>query len=386
MKKIGILGGGQLALMLFCVFERLKKIYPEFRKYELWFLDKPGCSISKVTKNVKFGDFKNYNDVYRFGKPMNFITFEIESINVDALFALEGMGKPVFPQPNVIHLIQDKGLQRQFYKDKNIPTADFTLYENNLDIITDVYQGLEYPFMVKLRKDGYDGKGVEKIRSENDLPKLFEAPSLVESFVPIKKELSVIVARSQDGHISWYEPVEMNFDTKANVLDTQIAPADISKQIAEEAVKLAIDVAEALQIVGLLAVELFVTEDDTLLVNEVAPRPHNSGHHTIETTNCSQFEQWIRMVVGLEHGDTTLLRESVLINILGSGEISGLAKWLNIEKILALSHVHVTNYLKDTCKPKRKMGHVVIKGPDGEVRRRKVKLVKEELRVVALIK
>lgn len=384
MKKIGVLGGGQLGLMLHYDWEKfLHKV--DSQEYELWFLGKKNCPISKVTDHFKEGDYENYADVMQFGMTMDIITIEIEKVSVQALYELEKMGKHVYPQPRVIELIQDKGLQKKLYKESGIPTAEYTIYEDEVSILQDITPEYVYPFVQKARKGGYDGGGVKIIRSEKDLIKLFTVPSIVEEFIHMDKELSVIVMRTDDGRLQCYDPVEMEFDPEANILKSQIAPALISDEVAQEAEELAMKVADILEIVGILAVELFLTPDGRLLVNEVAPRPHNSGHHTRETTECSQYEQLLLMITGHEYGNTDLKQASILLNILGEGKESGLAQWIGLTTLI-LEDVYVTSYYKETCKPGRKMGHVVITGPDDEVRKEKVGLVKEKLHVVALIK
>jgi 5-(carboxyamino)imidazole ribonucleotide synthase len=318
--------------------------------------------------------------VYDFGKDKDLITIEIENVNIEALKALEKEGKKVYPQPHIIELIQDKGTQKMFYQRNNIPSPDFFLVENKKKISK--YADY-FPFFQKLRTGGYDGKGVTKLVSPHHLDKAFEAPSVLERLVDFDKELSVIVARSESGEVKCFPVVECEFNPEANLVEYLFSPADIKKTVEKEAIKIATNVAEKLGIVGLLAVELFLTKDGKILVNEVAPRPHNSGHHTIEANVTSQFEQHLRAILNLPLGDTSIVRAGVMVNLLGDFGHEGTAIYQGMEDVLKFSGVYIHLYGKATTKPFRKMGHATIVDTDILKAKQKAKLVKNTLKIIA---
>ena len=302
-KKVGVLGGGQLGLML------LQAAIDWNLNVKI--LDAADAPCAAIAPEFVEGSLQDYEAVYQFGQDVEVLTIEIEKVNVEALEALEQEGKKVFPQPHVIRLIQDKRTQKQFYRDHGLPTADFILTEDRKDVRnhTDFL-----PAFHKLGRDGYDGKGVQRIASPADFEKAFDAPGLLEKAVDFEKELAVIVARNEKGEVATFPTVEMVFHPEANLVEYLFAPADISEKIEKKAEELAKKTAQAIGIVGLLAVEMFLTKDGQVLINEVAPRPHNSGHHTIRANFTSQFEQHWRAILNLPLGDTTA---STLIGGLG---------------------------------------------------------------------
>ncbi|MFM7386601.1 MAG: 5-(carboxyamino)imidazole ribonucleotide synthase, partial [Bacteroidota bacterium] len=292
---------------------------------------------------------------------------------------LEQEGCKVYPQPLVLELIRDKGLQKQFYQDNGIPTAEFALWEEGQDIPS----GFSRPFVQKLRRGGYDGKGVKVMRSDSEWNKRFTEPSILEAMVPFVKELSVIVARNANGEIAYFDPVECEFNAEANLVEFQFSPADISQEIASKAQEIAKEIISKLDMVGLLAVEFFLTEAGELLVNEMAPRPHNSGHHTIECCYTSQFEQHLRAVLNLPLGDTGLIMPGAMLNVVGEKGFEGPAVYVGLEEVLKLPGVYVHLYGKTNTKPFRKMGHVTILGRNLEEIKSKVTVVKHHLRCIS---
>ncbi len=370
--KIGILGGGQLGRMLI----------QNAVNYNLNIsvLDPDGNAPCKNICNFTKGSITDYDTVYKFGKDKDVITIEIENVNIEALKQLEKEGKKVFPQPEIIELIQDKGLQKMFYQRNNIPSADFFLTENKEQIAK--YADF-FPFFQKLRKGGYDGKGVTKLVNPNNLDKAFNEPSVLERLVNFDKELSVIVARSESGECKCFPVVECEFNPQANLVEFLFSPANIKKNIEKDAISIATQVAEKLNIVGLLAVEMFLTKDGTVLVNEIAPRPHNSGHHTIEANVVSQFEQHWRAILNLPLGDTSIVKPGVMINLLGEMGYEGSAKYEGMEDVMKFGGVYIHLYGKANTKPFRKMGHVTIVDDDLVKAKQKAKTVKQLLKVVA---
>lgn len=373
-KKIGILGGGQLGKML------IQKGM-DFN-LDIYVLDPDSSAPCKnYTPHFVKGDFKNFDDVYHFGKKLDLITIEIENVNVEALKKLQQEGKEVFPQPEIIEMIQDKGSQKIFYQTNSIPTPDFFLIENK----SQIEKYIDYlPFFQKLRKGGYDGKGVKKIANKNYIASAFDEPSVLERMVDVDKEISIIVARNQSGEIKTFPPVESVFNPIAHLVDYLICPANVSKSIVQQAEQIARKIAEQLQLVGLLAIEYFVTKDGKLLVNEMAPRVHNSGHHTIEACVTSQFEQHWRAILNFPLGDTTLIRPAVMINLLGSEGFEGNAHYIGIDIALKYSGVYPHLYGKKQVKPYRKMGHINITDKTLSAALQKAKKIKEIVKVTAI--
>lgn len=377
--RLGVLGGGQLGKMMALAAGN-------------WHLPFFALDTSRDFPAGPFctgfteGNFNDYGDVYRFGKTVDALTIEIEHVNIEALFQLEQEGLVIHPKPAALQIIKDKGLQKQFYVENGIPTADFELFENESAVREAVAQKKwALPFVQKSRTDGYDGRGVSVIRTEKDLAeKLLPGDCLLEEMVPIEKEIAVVVARNKRGEIAAFPPVEMLFDPDANLVTFLACPARISPEIAAVAESLGRTTIEAYDICGLLAVELFLTTDQQLLVNEVAPRPHNSGHHTIESCYTSQFEQHIRGVLDLPLGSTRLkVPAAVMLNLLGEPGCEGPAIYENMDQCLGMEGVYVHLYGKATTKPFRKMGHVTVLGETPEVAMEKALEVRALLKVKA---
>ena len=370
--QLGVLGGGQLGRMLI----------QETINYDVHVhsLDPDvNAPCKDVAHSFTIGSLNDFDTVYQFGKDKDVLTVEIENVSIEALEKLESEGVKVFPQPRVLKIIRDKGLQKQFYADNNIPTPDFYLVENKKDINKYI---TEFPFMQKMRTGGYDGKGVTPLRSESDLTTAFEVPSVLEKFVDFQKELSVIVARNENGDTKVYPTVECEFSPEANLVEFLFSPADVSADIEIAAEKLAIDIIDKLGMVGILAVELFLTKSGELLVNEIAPRPHNSGHHTIECNVTSQFEQHMRSVLNLPLGDTRIIQPGVMINLLGEKGYQGSAIYQGLEEAIALSGVKPHIYGKEETKSFRKMGHITIVAPTLEEAKVTGRKVKDMVKVV----
>jgi 5-(carboxyamino)imidazole ribonucleotide synthase len=348
--KLGILGGGQLGRML--IQEAVNF------NIHISVLD-PAVSApcADLANNFVVGNFNDYQTVLDFGKTVDVLTIEIEHVNIEALEELERLGKKVFPTPQALRTIQDKGLQKQFYKAHDIPTAPFHLIDNAEDALLFKEQG---PFMQKLRKGGYDGKGVTPLRTEAEFNGAFNAPSVLEEFVPFVKELAVIVARNESGEIATFPLVEMEFNPEANLVEFIFSPANVSIDIENNAKKIASDIANKLEHVGLLAIELFLTEDGTVLVNEIAPRPHNSGHHTIEACFVSQYGMHLRAILNMPLGSTGLRTPAVMINLLGEKGFEGKARYENIEEVLHTEGAYIHLYGKEDTKSFRKMGHITV--------------------------
>jgi len=370
--KIGLLGGGQLGRMLiqsgidFNI--QFSVLDPD--------VSAPCANISKFTH----GKLTDFQTVVDFGKECDLITIEIENVNVAALKELVKQGKKVYPQPDVIELIQDKRTQKEFYKKHNIPTADFILTADKKEVRANKHF---LPAVNKLGKEGYDGRGVQIIRSEEDLSKAFDAPSLLEKLIDFEKEIAVIVARNEKGEIKSYPAVEMVFHPQANLVEYLFSPAQIPDAVALQADSIAKSVIQKLNMIGLLAVEMFVTKDGQVVVNEVAPRPHNSGHQTIEANVTSQYEQHLRAILNLPLGDTTTLLASAMVNLLGEENYSGDAVYQGMEDVMKVDGAHVHLYGKMKTKPFRKMGHVTIVDGDMESLKKKVNFVKQTLKVIA---
>lgn len=373
MKKVGILGGGQLGRMLIQAATDWN--------LDIHILDGNPAAPCKDTATVfEVGSITDYDTVYNFGKTVDLLTIEIENVNVDALEQLEKEGLKVFPQPSIVRIIKDKRLQKQFYQTHNIPTSPFILTDNKAEIVknTDFL-----PAFNKLGTGGYDGRGVVHLKSAADLDKAFEAPSLLEKAIDIEKELSVIVARNENGELTAFPPVELVFDPKYNLVDYLLSPAQISEEVAQKAIEISKNVMNAFGMIGILAVELFYTKSGEILVNEVAPRPHNSGHHSIEANITSQFQQHLRAVLNFPLGDTSILIPAAMINILGAEGHTGDAHYENLDELLRESGVFVHLYGKKITKPSRKMGHFTIVNKDVNTLQSKVEELKHTLKVVA---
>ncbi|MCJ8208876.1 5-(carboxyamino)imidazole ribonucleotide synthase [Mucilaginibacter sp. RS28] len=371
--RLGILGGGQLGRMLIqqaINYNVTVKVLDPDR-------DAP---CKKLCDEFVVGSLSDYETVYNFGKKVDLLTIEIEKVNVDALEQLEREGVAVYPQPRVIRLIQDKGLQKQFFKENEIPTAEFQIISSLADLQN---SHIPFPYIQKLRKDGYDGKGVYKVVDESYLDRAFTDPSLIERWVDFEKEIAVIVARNENGECKTFPMVEMEFNPEANLVEFLISPSTLPFEIQQEAEEIAKDIASKLKIVGLLAVEMFLDKHGRILVNELAPRPHNSGHHTIEGNVVSQFEQHLRAIFNQPLGDTNAISNGIMINLLGEAGYEGPAVYQGIEKALKLPGVYIHLYGKALTKPFRKMGHVTIVDTDREKAIERARHVQNILKVVS---
>ena len=375
--KVGILGGGQLGKML---------LY-NTRKFDIYtcVLDPNPDAPCKLACNEFFvGDLMDFDTVFEFGKKVDTLTIEIENVNVDALDALEKEGIKVYPSAETLATIQNKAKQKLFYVDHNLPTADFRRYA----YIDELKRAVEHnvqplPFVWKSAQFGYDGKGVKIVRTITDLDELPNVECIAETLVPFKKELAVTVARTPDGEVKAYPVVEMEFHPEANQVEYVLCPARISENITKKAELVALKTAAAFHHVGLLAVELFLTENDEILINEVAPRPHNSGHQTIEASYTSQFEQHLRAVLNLPLGETKNKVSGVMVNLVGAEDYQGAVVYENIEKILKLNGVTPHIYGKKETRPFRKMGHVTIVHPEIKEARAIAQQVKETIKVIS---
>lgn len=370
--KLGILGGGQLGRML--IQSGIDFNIP------FSVLDPDGHAPCSSLVEFHHGKLTDFDTVMKFGNECDIITIEIENVNTLALKALAKQGKKVYPQPDVIELIQDKRSQKVFYKDCDIPTAEFILVENS----SDVKKREDYlPAVNKLGKEGYDGRGVQILRSRADIDKAFDAPGLLEKLIDFEKEISVIVARNAHGEIKTFPAVEMVFHPEQNLVEYLFAPAEISKAVEVSADRIARQIVHELNMVGLLAVEMFVTKDGYVLVNEIAPRPHNSGHQTIEANVTSQYEQHLRAILGLPLGDTSLILPSAMVNLLGEPGHTGPAVYNGFDEVVKVPGVHVHLYGKQITKPFRKMGHVTIVDADIHTLKQKTNFVKQTLKVIS---
>ncbi|MCL4157910.1 UNVERIFIED_CONTAM: hypothetical protein GTU68_023914 [Idotea baltica] len=333
-----------------------------------------------IATSFTTGTLTDYDTVYAFGKDKDLITIEIENVNTEALHQLQKEGKKVYPQPEVIELIKNKVKQKKFYQNNFIPTAQFVETANKQDVAS---KKNFLPFVNKLATEGYDGRGVQVIREEKDLEKAFDKPGFIEKLIDFEKEISVIAARNESGEIKTYPTVEMVFHPEHNLVEYLFSPATISQDIEEKAQTIARDVIQKLDMVGLLAIEMFVTKEGEVLVNEVAPRTHNSGHQSIEGNTTSQFEQHLRAILNLPLGATDITLPSAMVNLLGEAGFTGDAVYEGMEQILATAGVHVHLYGKKVTKPFRKMGHVTIADPDIASLKEKVKFVKAQLKIKA---
>ena len=375
--KLGILGGGQLGKMLL----------HETRKFDVQtFVLDPSDEAPCVLACNKFyqGDLSDYDTVYEFGKRVDVLTFEIELVNLKALEQLESEGVKVYPSPATLKKIQNKGFQKDFYSQHNIPTSPYKRFNTTSELKSAVNNGVvSIPFVWKLAEFGYDGFGVKVIRHQSDLDNLPDSECIAEDLVAFANELAVIVARNPSGEVVTYPVVEMEFHPEANQVEYVICPARIDEKIANEARELALKVSEAFDHVGLLAVEMFLTKDNKLLINEVAPRPHNSGHYSIEGSYTSQFENHLRAILNLPLGSTESKAAAVMVNLSGAEGHSGNVVYKNIDKVLAIPGVTPHIYGKRQTRPFRKMGHVTIVNSDMKTAREIAEKVKNTLKVIS---
>jgi len=375
--KLGILGGGQLGKML---------LY-ETRKFDVYtkILDDSDDAPSKLACNefIK-GDLLDFDDVYNFGKTVNVLTIEIERVNLDALEKLESEGVKVYPPSKALRTIQNKATQKLFYTDNEIPTAPFSRFAYTSEIKDSINNGgLSFPFVWKCAEFGYDGQGVKVIRKIEDLDGLPNVECIAEDMVPFKNELAVIVVRSASGEVVTYPVVEMEFHPEANQVEYVICPARISDEVAAKAREIALQVSNKIQQVGILAVEMFQTQDNDILVNEVAPRPHNSGHYSIEASYTNQFEQHIRAVLDMPLGNTASKVAGIMVNLVGAEGYEGDVVYENMETILKLDGVTPHIYGKKQTRPFRKMGHVTIVNENVEAARKIAEQVKNTIKVIS---
>ena len=383
--KLGILGGGQLGKMLLA----------ETRKFDIqtYVLDPSDESPCKIGCNKFFrGSLTDFDTVYNFGKLVDILTFEIELVNLEALEKLENEGLKIYPSPKTLRLIQNKGIQKEFYVQKGIPTSAFQKFKNIENLKSAVTSSLssslntscvEMPFVWKCTEFGYDGNGVKIIRNISDLENLPNVECIAEEMIAFKNELAVIVVRNSSGEVCNYPVVEMEFHPEANQVEYVICPARIDKKVARKAQQIALQVSDHFNHIGLLAVEMFQTEDDEILVNEVAPRPHNSGHHTIEACYTSQFENHLRAILNLPLGNCDSKVAGIMVNLVGAESFSGPVIYKNIEKIMAIDGVTPHIYGKKETRPFRKMGHVTIVNEDMKMARKIAEEVKNCIRVIA---
>ena len=375
--KLGILGGGQLGKML--LFDT--------RKFDIqtYVLDPSEEAPCKIACNHFFqGDLMDFETVYNFGKKVDVLTFEIELVNLEALEKLENEGKKIYPSPKTLKLIQNKGIQKTFYTDNKIPTAPYKTFKDLKKLVIDIVESkLQMPFVWKCTEFGYDGNGVKIIRTLQDVENLPNVECIAEEMVEFKNELAVIVCRSASGEIKTYPVVEMEFHPQANQVEYVICPARIDDKVAAKARAIALDVSEKFNHVGLLAVEMFQTFDDEILVNEVAPRPHNSGHYSIEASYTSQFENHLRAILDLPLGNTNSKLAGIMVNLSGAEGFSGDVVYENIEKIMSWDGVTPHIYGKKQTRPFRKMGHVTIVNEDINEARRIAEDVKNTIRVIS---
>ena len=368
--KLGILGGGQLGRMFI----------QEAINYNIHvsILDPASnAPCADSAHDFVIGDFNDFDTVLNFGRNMDVVTIEIEHVNVTALYELERLGVKVFPQPKVIELIQDKGLQKEFYQTNNIASSSYQLIDR--EVTAD-----DLPIVQKLRKGGYDGRGVVVLKEENDLASSFKnAPTVLEKLVDIQKEISVIVARNEAGEIKTFPTVELEFNSEVNLVEFIFSPASVSEKVESEAQGLAKAIADKLDIVGLLAVEMFLTKTGKVLVNEIAPRTHNSGHQSIEGNITSQFEQHLRSIINLPLGDTSITQPAVMVNLLGEPNMSGSVIYEGIEELLATPGAYLHLYGKSSTKPFRKMGHFTVLNPQLNEAKIVARRLKNVVKVVA---
>jgi len=371
--KLGILGGGQLGRMLL-------QAGLDFNLYTLILDPDENAPCRDICHEFYVGSFRDFDTVYNFGKKCDVLTIEIEHVNCDALAKLEEEGVKVYPDAKTVRTIQDKGLQKEFYQKHNIPTADFRILKDAEELKANTNF---LPAFQKLRREGYDGKGVVRLKDAADLSKGFEAPSVLEKLVDFEKEISVIVARNADGAVMAFPVVELSFHPEHNLVDSLFAPANVPYKLQRHAIEIATRVIEAFGMVGILAVEMFQTKDGQILVNEVAPRPHNSGHHTIKANYTSQYEQHLRAILNLPLGATDIQSAAVMLNLLGEPGFDGEAKYEGLQEALGVPGVYIHLYGKKYTRPARKMGHITVLGENLEQAQERAASIKNVIKVKA---
>lgn len=371
--RIGILGGGQLGRML---LQSAANYHVE--TYALESGHNPPAS--SLAQHFVEGDIKDYDTVYRFGKMVDVLTIEIEHVNLEALFKLEDEGLKIYPKPSALKIIKDKGLQKQFYTDNGIPTAEFVLTTDKADLEN---HKAFLPAAHKLRSGGYDGKGVEIIRTEADIQKAFDEPGMLEKLVDIDKEISVIVACNEAGETAVYPPVEMVFNPKYNLVDYLVSPAQLTNEQTRTARKLAMDVMTGLQSPGIFAVEMFLDKQGNILVNETAPRAHNSGHQSIEGNYSSQYDMQMRVLQNLPLGNTETILPSLMLNLIGEGGYSGPVKYAGLTEVMKIKGAYIHLYGKHETKPGRKMGHITVLSNNRDQLLQTAEKIKNTLKVIS---
>lgn len=370
---LGILGGGQLGKMLLHETSRMD--------IRTAVLDPSGFSpCTGLTQIFEVGSLKDYDTVYNFGKLCDVLTIEIEHVNVEAMAQLEKEGVKVYPSSNLLRIIQDKRIQKEFYQSHSIPTSPFFTFKSKEELLG---KELSYPCVQKSATMGYDGRGVNILRSAADLEKVGEGGGLIEDFVKNAREIAVIVARRPSGQMSCFPSVEMEFHPTANLVEFLFSPANLSAGEAEQAEQIALKVAEKMDLVGIMAIEMFITEAGEILVNESAPRPHNSGHHSIESAYTSQYEQHIRAILDLPLGSTVQRSAAVMVNLLGEADETGYVCYEGVDEVMEMEGVYVHIYGKKQTRPFRKMGHVTIVADNIEAAKEKAYKVKAHLKAKA---
>ena len=369
--KAGILGGGQLGRMLLQAAANYT--------VETYVLENDEhCPAAHLCHHFTKGDIKDFDTVYNFGKRLDVLTIEIEAVNIEALEKLESEGVKIIPKPSAIKTIKNKIRQKEFYRDNEIPSPKFLITKSKEDVKQQIHF---LPAVHKLAEGGYDGKGVQILRNEKDFDKAFDAPSVLEKMVDIKKEIAIIVAINEKGDVAIYPSAEMIFDPVLNLLDYQVSPANIPEKVLWKAEAIALKLVKTFASAGLFAVEMFIDKDDNVWVNETAPRVHNSGHHTIEANYCSQYDMLWRIMLQLPLGNTDAILSSSLVNIIGAEGFSGEAKYEGLDEVLQMENVFVHLYGKTQTKPGRKMGHVTIINKDRQDLTHKANKIKHTLRV-----
>ena len=375
--KLGILGGGQLGRMLLT----------ETQKFDIHtsILDSnKNAPCAEICNHFEVGNLLDFDAVYNFGKTVDVLTIEIENVNIDALDKLEEEGLTIYPKPKNLRIIQSKASQKNFYFDNKIPTAAFSHFAYLEELVMCLESGIiNFPFVWKAARFGYDGNGVKVVRNFADLESLPNVECITEQLIPFKNELAVIVARNTEGETKTYPVVEMEFHPEANQVEYVICPARINKSVAKKAQEVALKVVEKLDFIGLLAVEMFQTETNEILVNEVAPRPHNSGHYSIEASYTNQFEQHLRSILNLPLGNTESKVAGIMVNLVGEEGFSGNVIYQNLNNILKIDGVTPHIYGKKETRPFRKMGHVTIVDKDIDKARKIAQKVKETIRVIS---
>lgn len=373
MLKVGILGGGQLGRMLL-------QAAANYTVQTFVMESDPNCPAAHLCHHFVEGDIRNFEDVYQFGKNLDALTIEIESVNEDALERLELEGVKIYPRPSTLRILKNKIAQKEFYRNQQIPSSDFVTTQTRAEL----NQYLSFlPAVHKIASGGYDGRGVEILRKQTDLPRAFDAPAVLEKMVDIAQEISIIIAVGNKGNIAIYPPVDMVFDNRLNLLNYQVSPAILKDQVLWKAEAIAMAVVKGLDSAGIFAIELFVDRNGDVFVNETAPRVHNSGHHTIEANYSSQFDMLWRIILSYPLGNTEHIIPASIVNLLGEPNYMGAAVYSGLEEVLEMDNVFVHLYGKTETKPGRKMGHITILSKDHQELVHKANRIKNILKVIS---